>query len=130
MSRSSKQCICVQGKILIKSRIKDQTRQCRHPCTSCKIKGKCFRGRELKYISCRVAQTAEVSSLLISFSEKYAKPPFISHLYSHSTPLPSLYALRLGYLIPDLKCGQVENLTRWVECVFRVIHTVIIDQRQ
>ena len=120
----------MQGRILIKSRIKDQTRQYRHPCASCKIKGKCFRGRELKYNSCRVAQTAEVSSLSISFSEKYAKPPFISHLYSHSTPLPSLYALRLGYLIPDLKCGQVENLTRWVKCVFRVIHTVIIDQRQ
>ena len=26
--------------------------------------------------------------------------------------------------------GQVETLTRWVECVFRVIHTVIIHQRQ
>ena len=62
---------------MIKSRIKDQTRQCRHPCTSCKIKGKCFRRRELKYSSCRVAQTAEeVSSLLKIILRKMCQAPF------------------------------------------------------
>ena len=89
-SRSIKQCICVQGKILIKSRIKDQTRQWRHPCASCKIKGKCFRGRELKYNSCRVAQTAEeVSSLLQINLRKICQAPF------HFPPLLSFNTFTL-----------------------------------
>ena len=89
-SRSIKQCIYVQGKILIKSQIKDQTRQCRHPCTSCKIKGKCFRGRELKYNSCRVAQTEEeVSSLLKIILRKICQAPF------HFPPLLSFNTFTL-----------------------------------
>ena len=75
---------------MIKSRIKDQTRQCRHPCASFKIKGKCFRRRELKYNSCRVGETAEeVSSLLKIILRKICQAPF------HFPPLLSFNTFTL-----------------------------------